>query len=290
MISYASDTMIPELKHIWQECFMDGESYTDFYYSNGFSKDHTLVWKENGKCASMLTLLPGNLYLKDKIIPVQYVYAVATLKKYRGRGLSSRLLSYVNETLNSRNEGSLLVPASESLFHFYEKNRYKTCFSMKEYTLSYNQFPVRSETEPELSVSSIDAEQYLSLRNRCFLNTCLKTLGFVSFDLPHIEYVLKENEFTGGHACRLSIADRDYSLLYFIKGNKLYIKETTLDDENLFFGITRFASFNGCKEIYVRLPVTSSPKNMPAQPNIKKYGMACIPYSISNAYLNLTLD
>ena len=61
-----------------------------------------LVLHEDGKIASMASFLPVRYEHNGEETAARYVYAVATLPEYRGRGYASRILSFAKSTTDSR--------------------------------------------------------------------------------------------------------------------------------------------------------------------------------------------
>ena len=75
--------MIADLKALWQEAFGDSESWLDSFFENCFSPDrHHAVWEDKKPVSA--------LYWFDCALSghkIAYIYAVATGKNCRGRGL-----------------------------------------------------------------------------------------------------------------------------------------------------------------------------------------------------------
>ena len=121
VITFAKKEDKDEIIALWQEAFLekreDIEPFVDEYF------ECFVLLKSNETVCSMLSMIP--VFINDE--KGRYIYAVATKKEYQNRGYSSKLLEYVNEYINMNNEKfSVLVPASDSLFDFYEKRGYNT--------------------------------------------------------------------------------------------------------------------------------------------------------------------
>lgn len=112
---------IPALRSLWQEAFGDTEEFLDLFFSKAFSPDRCrCVLEEDTPLAA--------LYWFDETCrgqPVAYLYAVATRKAYRGRGLCRELLTHTHQDLAGLGYGgALLVPANEDLARMYRKLGY----------------------------------------------------------------------------------------------------------------------------------------------------------------------
>lgn len=282
MIRFADSTMIPALRGIWQEAFGDTSAYTDFFYANRFTGDNTLVWIADGAPVAMMTLLPAKIQTADGFYPAQYVYGVATKKQYRGQGLSSALIRHANDLADQRNEALVLVPSSERLFDFYEKNGYRTAFYLKQLVIP------AEEGKPKLpdqyTVADISAHQYKTLRDERFSQP-----GYLCWDEASLDYCLRENAFTGGQCVKISFPSQgtEYALMYYISNKTMFVKETTLDEESILPILSDFAHRMGCDHIHARLPEWF---DMPLAR--KPFGMlyAKNPLQASFPYLNLVLD
>ena len=64
--------------------------------------------------------------------PVAYIYAVATAKAFRGRGICRELMAHTHRQLEQLGyEGALLVPGDEGLAGMYGNMGYRHCGSMR---------------------------------------------------------------------------------------------------------------------------------------------------------------
>lgn len=121
--------MTADLRKLWQEAFDEPEDFTDLFFAKGFSPDRYHCIKENGIPVSALYWF--DCYLGEQ--KLAYIYGVATLKTHQGKGLAGKLLQETHNILQGQGyAGTILVPASQSLFDFYRKFGYQTTtFSTK---------------------------------------------------------------------------------------------------------------------------------------------------------------
>lgn len=132
-LGFAKWEDLPRLREIWFACFGGPEQYLDFYYEHRFSPRDTLVVRDAGQPVAMLTLMNVRLGGEKGC----YVYAVATLPAYRGRGLQGQLGAFSLEEMRRREMSfGCLVPAEPSLFGFYKKLGYQTHFFRWEKRIS----------------------------------------------------------------------------------------------------------------------------------------------------------
>ena len=149
--------MIAELKKLWQEAFGDSEETLDAFFTHGFSEDRFLCIQENGVpvCA---------LYWFDCCLQghkLAYLYALATAKSHRGKGLASRLMAQAHTRLKEQGyAGVILVPGSDDLFAFYEKMGYRAATTVTEFSCDW--------ADRSVPVLELTSGEYARLR-RAFL-------------------------------------------------------------------------------------------------------------------------
>lgn len=277
MISFAGNEMRPALEAMWSACFGDSDEYINFYFSKRFSPKETLVYAINGEPAAMLTLMPAELMRGGTYIPVRYIYAVATLPKYRGKGISSKLLSHAQGMLAS--EGvteTVLAPAGEGLFSFYAKRGYSIAFGAEEH-----EFDAESTDAGEIIITTVTPREYKALRDACF-----ESEGYLRWGEKAISYALDENAFTGGFACKMLCGGESLAVLGRASGGTLYVKEATAPySVQLKNTLSHLALKNAC----TRVKLCSAVRGGAAE-KIKKVGMASAAPICEYGYMNLFLD
>ncbi len=153
IIDLPQASQIPALWELWQEAFGDGREFTEIFEKTAFSPERCRVVSEEGKVVAALYWFDC-LYSGRKIA---YIYAVATAKTQRGRGICRRLMEDTHLHLSSLGyAGAILVPGSEKLFDFYKKIGYRTCAYISEIDC-----PASDE---KTEIRKISTEEYADLR------------------------------------------------------------------------------------------------------------------------------
>ena len=138
---------------LWQEAFGDSEEELSLFEGHAFSSARFAYRREDGTLAAALYFFDCTCRGKR----IAYLYAIATAKAYRGRGLCRALMAQVHTRLAAAGyAGALLVPAEESLFAFYEKLGYRTVCALDERT-------VRAADAPA-PLCELTAEEYAARR------------------------------------------------------------------------------------------------------------------------------
>lgn len=114
---------IPALRALWKEAFGDPDAYLDLFFHTAFSYDRCYAVTEGKEVQAALYVLRAEADFR----PIAYLYAIATRRAYRSRGLCRRLMEETHRALaDAGYVGAILVPSEPSLFAFYEKMGYKT--------------------------------------------------------------------------------------------------------------------------------------------------------------------
>ncbi|MFA9465870.1 MAG: GNAT family N-acetyltransferase [Velocimicrobium sp.] len=250
-IVFAKTEWIPQLKEIWRECFHDEESYINFFFTNRFRNENMLVWIEEGVPVAMASLLPCMCWKKDgntmRLIPTRYIYAVGTKPLYEGRGISTSLMSYINNQLKKNQEIGILVPASESLVSFYQKRNFHVAISKKERM-------EQEGNESDLIASSISNLRILEgkvskRRYKELRDYWLGVDGYIEWDEDAISYAIQENTFNGGVCFELLCDGESHILLGYKNNEEFIVRETTLSDDNWIKVAMRIAAHFRCHTI-----------------------------------------
>ena len=143
------------LRALWHEAFGDGEEFLDLFEREAYSPDRARVLRCDGEISAALYWFDCECEGE----PIAYLYAIATAKAQRGRGLCRRLMENTHEHLRSLGfAAALLVPSSASLFGFYEKLGYERATRVREFSCL--------AAEEDVALVRIDAEEYAALRRK----------------------------------------------------------------------------------------------------------------------------
>lgn len=226
MIGFATREIFPQLKTIWLESFDDGGAYVDFLFSHLLKPENILVYfDEQNLPAAMLCIEPITVAVQHASLPAAYIYGVATLPAYRGRGLSTTLMEELHDILCKKGIVlSALVPAGNKLFDFYSRRGYETAFYIKNTQL----VPADWLPEKQMRISVLPPQDFAAIRDRYFDKD---SRFYVKWNRDYLEYIAAECSVLSGEI--LSLSSEGYSgfaLCYHVKGNIL-IKEIAVPEE-----------------------------------------------------------
>lgn len=122
-------SQVPMLRTLWKEAFGDTDAFLDIFFSTAFDPRRCRCITGNGQILAALYWFDVSCENQ----PFAYVYAVATARAARGRGLCRQLMEETAELLTSRGyQGILLVPQDEGLRIMYGKMGYRNATALSE--------------------------------------------------------------------------------------------------------------------------------------------------------------
>lgn len=153
-IRYPCDREIPSLRKLWKQAFGDTDDYLDLFFGTAFSPMRSLCALDGDTVAAAMYWLDAEFDGKQ----IAYLYAVATDKAYRGRGLCRALTEEAHRILKDRGySGAILVPAEPGLFAMYAKMGYRTCSSVTEWEVTAGKpIPLHPLTRAEYAMGRRD--------------------------------------------------------------------------------------------------------------------------------------
>ncbi len=229
IIDYPTFKQRHGLRALWKEAFGDSDAFLDTFFSTAFSQNRCRCATQNGEVI-------GALYWFDCFLNGQklaYIYAVATKKSHRGKGVCAALMDDTHGLLKGEGySGAVLVPGSQELFRFYEKMNYKTC--------CFNETIFCTAGDEKIPVQEICEKEFACLR-RQFLPK-----GGVVQENENIHFLKTMVKFFKGE---------NFLLAARKKGDKLIAAEL-LGDKALAPKIVRALN---CKVGAFRIPEKASP-------------------------------
>lgn len=186
MIRFATEENLNELKALWAKTFGDPQQAIDLYFKEGCQLSDVLVDIEGGRLCAMASMLPLRLACGGQSVEGRYIYAVATDESERGKGRSTRLLEYAHTVMKEQGvAASILVPASEGLFSFYERRGYRRAFRLQRRSVSAAE--LQKNAVPPHKFSSCGAERYYQLRKIAFAECA----PFAEWEEPQLRFAMQ---------------------------------------------------------------------------------------------------
>lgn len=147
MIQFANKNTAAEVRSMWKICFEDTEEYMDLYFSRQYKNENTLIYWMDNRAVASLQMLPYSIRLYGEVIPFYYLAGLCTLPEYRNKGYMGKLIRESFSIMKERGIAlSILVPAEDWLFGYYEKYGFETTFDKGTKDIGFNKFLKKHES------------------------------------------------------------------------------------------------------------------------------------------------
>lgn len=157
MIQFANKDTVAEVRSMWKICFEDTEEYMDLYFSRQYRDENTLIYSVDNKVVASLQMLPYSIRFYGEVIPFYYLAGLCTLPEYRKRGYMGKLIRESFSIMKERNIPlSILVPAEEWLFGYYEKYGFETTFDKDTEDIEFNKFLEKQGSDLSMAYQEFD--------------------------------------------------------------------------------------------------------------------------------------
>lgn len=121
MICFAKSENFNDILSLWKECFPAEDEFRDWFFGNVFDIEKTLIYIKDNQIAGMLQMI----FVSSNLGNCTYIYGAGTSNKFRKQGIMGELIEKSFEISKSfGHEFSMLIPASDKLFKYYEKFGY----------------------------------------------------------------------------------------------------------------------------------------------------------------------
>lgn len=169
---------IPILKNLWLDSFGEKSEAVDLFFNQciDFTTIYTASIEE--KTVAMLFLVHSTLNGKN----AHYLCSAATSSEYRNLGIMGKLIEFALE--DSRKNGdvySLLFPANDTLYSYYERFGYKPLCTVKKAVFSREELR-RFSLNNQNNLTDETSYNYEELQKVCLKdNFLLQNNNFISF-------------------------------------------------------------------------------------------------------------
>lgn len=222
MITTASQEHLHGIRELWQQAFGDSVEYINLFLERCAQPQDTLVYLQDNTVSGMLFILSSTLVFHESHYRCAYLYAIATHKELRGRGISTQLLQYAYQLCRQRGyAASALVPATPSLFSFYAKRGY----AVQGVTKTLSVEASKLDSAPSAAAfSPIGAPEIFAMRKKQFGD------AYLEWDNKQLRYMQAENQFRGGSFFHYKVGGDSGYLCCVPHHNTLLVKELAGND------------------------------------------------------------
>lgn len=129
MIQLGTNKTKPFVREMWQIVFQDSDELLDIYFTQKYKNENTLISFVDNQPAASLQMWEYTFSFYGTKIPCYYLAGLCTYEKYRRQGLMAELIEKAHQIMKERGIClSILIPADEYLFYYYEQFGYAQVF------------------------------------------------------------------------------------------------------------------------------------------------------------------
>ena len=259
--SFAQPEDFEDIITLWQSCFSDERSYIELFLKYMYGENTILCRRLDGRIVCMACLFPASIQSGDNKKEILYLYALATLPKYRNRGLATSVIMHAHLKYGCP---ILLCPEKPALESFYETIGFRNVFFIDEKQESSRKQESSKNQETEFSenrswdgneikpakenestseiivVNETDAKSYFQSRRKKFAE---KT--FVEWEEEYLSFALKDHVYGRGEIAKAY----DGYILYRMDEECIWISECTVRDEYEERAVAQLAAQYGNKMV-----------------------------------------
>lgn len=139
-----------DVYRLWQECFGDSGSYTDFYFEWVVPYNRIYTLYIEGKLCSMLHLNPYTFEIWEVEVKADYIVGVATKAEERRKGYMGLLINEALDTMYKEDKPfTYLMPAAESIYYPYD---FRSVYFQEDWMGKIKKYgqDIKGSTEAEL--------------------------------------------------------------------------------------------------------------------------------------------
>ncbi len=228
---FARKDDIPALARVWENAFPDDSEKEIFTFLKTVRpEEECLLADRDGQVVAMVFMLPACLRTGTSRLPLQYIYAAATLSDFRGQGIFGGLLTAALSVAQQRGcAASFLRPAEPSLRGYYQRFGYEPFFYCRTFTGT-------AGSQPTAAVS-VSSEEYACRREKRLPETA----------------VLWDSRFMGGTVLLGNDGEAGCAVCDSRDG-VLFIRELLCDPEDEETLAASLAAAFGCGTYQCRVP------------------------------------
>ena len=169
------------LTALWSVVFNEPQEAVALFFNRNLSL-HAYMAQRNGAPVAAVYLTDATLNGE----PAHYLCGAATLPAFRGRGIMSRLIAFALNDARSRGDCySLLYPANEGLYRFYERLGYHANCGTSALRLSR----AAMEADAAAPLATVAAPDYEAMQRACFHdNFLLQNNNFMRFAIDYYRF------------------------------------------------------------------------------------------------------
>lgn len=262
-----------QTKALWDKCFSEEDKrFVDFYFEKRYNEQDNIHIEKDGKVVSAMQLISYPFSYYGKTIGCSYLSGCCTDPDYRSQGLMNDLI--IKALTQAKNNGACfaaLIPATESLFNYYEGTNFIPTFDYSKIRIKRQQTDNGQQTAT-ISVFDNESESETFYQVYDYFNTKMRARNCC---IQHDEYdfsvITEDLELFDNHLLVAKYGEDICGLAFcYLRNGEIFIKDVFAESSAIFSDlITAAANTFDNETINIFLPPVPGQKT-------HKLGMARI--------------
>lgn len=225
---------------LWDKCFSEEDKrFVDLYFEKRYTNQDNIFIEKDGKVVSALQLISYPFSYYGKTIGCAYLSGCCTDPEYRSQGLMNDvIIKSLNQAKNNGACFAALIPASESLFNYYEGTNFIPTFDYSKIKINKSQQSTANGQQlvSGCQIISYRVEESQSLKDESeidfyqvyeYFNTKMRSRNCC---VQHDEYdfgvILKDLELFDNHLLVAKYGEDICGLAFcYLRNGEIYIKD-----------------------------------------------------------------
>ena len=263
-----------QTKALWDKCFSEEDQrFVDFYFEKRYNEQDNIHIEKDGKVVSAMQLISYPFSYYGKTIGCSYLSGCCTDPEYRSQGLMNDLIiKALNQAKNNGACFAALIPASESLFNYYEGTNFISTFDYSKIRIKRQQTTDNGQQSVTISVFDNESEPEAFYQVYDYFNSKMRSRNCC---VQHDEYdfgvITEDMELFDNHLLVAKYGEDICGLAFcYLRNDEIFIKDVFAESTAIFTDlITAAANIFENETINIIIP------HVPGQ-KTHKLGMARI--------------
>ena len=263
-----------QTKALWDKCFSEEDKrFVDFYFEKRYNEQDNIHIEKDGKVVSAMQLISYPFSYYGKTIGCSYLSGCCTDPDYRSQGLMNDLIiKALNQAKNNGACFAALIPASESLFNYYEGTNFIPTFDYSKIRIKRQQTTDNGQQTATISVFDNESDPEAFYQVYDYFNSKMRSRNCC---IQHDEYdfgvISEDMELFDNHLLVAKYGEDICGLAFcYLRNDEIFIKDIFAESTAIFTDlITAAANIFNNETINIIIPPVPGQKT-------HKLGMARI--------------
>ena len=227
-----------QTKALWDKCFSEEDKrFVDFYFEKRYNEQDNIHIEKDGKVVSAMQLISYPFSYYGKTIGCSYLSGCCTDPDYRSQGLMNDLIiKALNQAKNNGACFAALIPATESLFNYYEGTNFIPTFDYSKIRIKRQQTTDNGQQSVTISVFDNESEPEAFYQVYDYFNTKMRNRNCC---IQHDEYdfgvILKDLELFDNHLLVAKYGEDICGLAFcYLRNGEIFIKDVFAESAAIF--------------------------------------------------------